>query len=554
MPTPAESSQITGRTAEAALHVLIIDECVDDRALDYLLDKRRPHAWEGDLWDYKRELPSTSGRGTNFEKLQAREQVAELVKDVVAFHNAYGGYVVAGIDQHADHPLVSCKNMDAGDFTIEKLNEQVQYYTKAGIVCRFRKVDLDAKDRIGLLLIPMRRAEAPVVRMARGAPERADGSAAFKKGDIFARVGDKSLPVHDNLQGLQFVCSLRRFNTVRAARRVENNLPVQDPNLIEFVGRTKYLLQLWSWLINPNAPVKVLTALGGTGKTAVAFEFCRQLLFDPPAWMQKIVWLTGKRQVFSHVMGKAIPVTRTDFTSVDDCLAALAIELGALEAEILDADRDELTEIVLDGLQQFPSLVAVDDVDSLELKDQADLFSTIQILAGRAFAKGSRFLLTSRLELGAGEKQLIPLGGFEKLEFAKYSKMIAGPAIILNNGVIDLMFKASLGSPIFCTSIIELVKLGSDINSAIKRWKGKDGEEVREFAFKRELTQLTESHELYLHYLYLERQRSLNYSKYLMLATVVLVLIWRNYESSIFLPVVVIQVRGRSWRFLSLSV
>jgi hypothetical protein len=99
----------------------------------------------------------------------------------------------------ADQPWVGCPNIEEGEFAIEKLNDQLQYYTRAPIAWRFRRIHLDGKHRIVLLLIPMRKPQAPVIRMAQDAPVRMDGSAAFKKGDIYARIGDKCVPVHDDL-------------------------------------------------------------------------------------------------------------------------------------------------------------------------------------------------------------------------------------------------------------------------------------------------------------------------------------------------------------------
>jgi hypothetical protein len=493
MITPQEKlAPLTGRAAETALHQLIVDECVDDRVLDYVLPSGRPHAWEGPLWDYKRDFPRTTGRGSDEEKAASQEAIAALIKDVVAFHNSYGGYLIGGIDQYGEQPLRGCKNITDNGFTVEKLNEQLRFYTRAIISCRFKKIE--QFKGVGLLLVPMRKALAPVAYMAHGAPRDTNGQSVFEKGVIYARVGDRSLPVDESSQGIQFLCSSRQFGLdAQQGQPLENNLPAQDSDLIEFVGRTKYLLRLWSWLIERNAPVKVLTALGGTGKTVVAHEFCSRVITDPPPWMKKLIWLTGKTEVFSQILGKFVSVTRTDFRSVDDFLAALAGQLGSLDHEVSGADRDELIDLVLASLDAFPSLVVVDDVDSLALADQADLFSTVQMVAGRAFAKGSRFLLTSRLDLGAGERQLIRLGGFEKSEFARYARLVAGDRMPLTEGVIDLLFKASLGSPLFCASIFKLVALGVDIGTALKRWKGCEGEEVREFAFKRELAQLTES-------------------------------------------------------------
>ena len=491
-----EVGTLTGRKAEVDLHRLILDECVDDAVLRFVLPEGKPHPWEGSLWDYKAKLPNTSGRRSSSEKTDTQDSIAELVRDVVAFHNSYGGYIIAGVDQYSDRPLIGCTNLDADGFTIEKLNEQVYSYTRTKIICKFRKIAIDPSKTWGLLLIPMRHASATVVRMARGAPQRANGNPPlFKKGDIVARIVDDCISVQSHLQGLQFVCSTRKLSAgTPEFPYIENNLPPKDPNLIRFVGRTDYLLKLWNWIIDRHTPVKVISALGGTGKTAIAYQFCLHLLSDPPAWMSKLVWLTAKKQAFSAVKGKYVDLTRIDFESVDGFLAALAGELGAMNEEVRAAeDRDELLDLVLQGLHTFPSLVVVDDIDTLR-EHQSDLFSTIQILAGRCFDRGNRFLLTSRLELGAGENQLIPLGGFEANEFTEYAKMVAGERNLqLDDGVISRLFKASLGSPVFCASIIRLVTLGADVNTAIKQWRGRQGERVRKFAFERELEQLTES-------------------------------------------------------------
>lgn len=484
---------ITGRKAEVELHRFVLDECLDGVVLNFILPGNKPLSWESSLWDYKRKLPNTSGRGSTEEKTAANAAIAELIKDVVAFHNSFGGYIISGVDQHAPAPIIGCDELDTAEFTLEKFNEQVSAYTRGKFACKFRKLTVAGKT-LGLLLVPMRGSNSPVVRMTKGAPER-QGKSAFRKGEILARIGDACLPVQNDLQGLQFVCSRRRLSSdVPEFPRIENNLPPKDPNLIRFVGRTEYFLKLWSWLTDRHTPLKVMTALGGTGKTAIAYEFCLHLLSDPPAWMSKLVWLTAKKQAFSAIQGNYVGVTRTDFESVDGFLRAIASELGVMDNEIAEADdNDELLDLVLDGLNHFPSLVVVDDIDTLKEK-QSDLFAMIQILSGRSFEKGSRFLVTSRLDLGAGESQLIPLGGFEENEFAEYARMVAGErGLKLDDGVVSRLFKASLGSPVFCASILRLVSLGADINMAIQQWKGKQGEQVRKFAFERELEQLTES-------------------------------------------------------------
>jgi len=485
----------TGRQAEAALHRLVLDCCVDDLVLQYLLPDGVPHGWESSLWDYKRELPSTSGRERGLDSAANAEGILELIKDVVAFHNAYGGYILSGVDQFGQSQLIGCSNLNSDGFTVEKLNEQLFAYTRRKISCRFRKVRLTDGIDGGLLLVPMRSTADPIVSFIKGAPDTPPRKPVFRKGDIYARIDDQCLPVHEDVQSIQFLCSSRSLDPIGSGVLLENTLPIQDPNLIRFVGRSGYLLSLWSWMTERHAPVKVLTALGGTGKTAIAYEFARQVIASPPAWMQKLIWLTAKKQAFSAVLGQWVPVTRTDFGTVEGFCAALARELGATEEELKQADdRESLLDLVLEGLQEFPALVVVDDVDSLAIEAQADLFSTIQIIAGRTFDRGSRFLLTSRLELGSGDPQRIPVKGFGEGEFSEFANMVAQErGLRLNDGELRRLHTASLGSPIFCASILRLVSLGAELNAAINQWRGKEGEMVRRFAFARELEQLSDS-------------------------------------------------------------
>lgn len=491
-----EDRPLTGLKAEQRLHSLVLNLSLDKEVLDYLLPGGRPHDYETSLWDYKRHLPNTSGRGDAEEQREAALAIAELAKDVVAFHNSYGGYIVAGIDQHAEEPIRGCENLNAVGFTVEKLNEQLKSYTKARIDCRFARVKVATAsgDReVGLLVVPMRDANASVVRMARGAPESKKKKMSFEKGAIFARIGDSCVPLSDNAQMLQFLCSARVLGA--PPRQLQHNLPPPDPNVIRFVGRGEYLFKLWNWLIDRHTAVKTLTALGGTGKTAIAQEFCRQFIEDAPGWANKLVWLSAKRRTFSAILGRYENATRTDFSTPIDFLQALAREMGAMDADLADAgdEQGELLDLVFDQLKGLPSLVVVDDIDTMPAEEQNNLFSVIQQLAGRLHDTGTRFLFTSRLELGA-DSQRIPVKGFDEREFTEYAKMVAKErSIALNDAVIKQMHRVSKGSPIFCSSIIRLSMLGIDIHQALRAWRGKDGEDVRRFAFEREMRDLSDS-------------------------------------------------------------
>ncbi|QUS38634.1 hypothetical protein RPMA_07140 [Tardiphaga alba] len=57
----------------------------------------------------------------------------------------------------------------------------------------------------------------------------------------------------------------------------------------------------------------------------------------------------------------------------------------------------------------------------------------------------------------------------------------------------DAIHNASKGSPIFIASILRLVSFGDDLEKVLANWTGRDGDEVRRFAFKREIDSLNYS-------------------------------------------------------------
>jgi len=106
--------------------------------------------------------------------------------------------------------------------------------------------------------------------------------------------------------------------------------------------------------------------------------------------------------------------------------------------------------------------------------------------------------MTARLDLGASPAQLIRVRGLEKREFAEYVAMMAAhlglPWTLGSGSKLMKKFHDTIdGSPIFATSILRLVHMGEHLDVALNKWKGADGEEVRKFAFKKELDGLSES-------------------------------------------------------------
>ena len=79
-----------------------------------LLPAGQPLFFEKAKWDYKESLPTASANPTPDESKAHGAKMAEIVKDVVAFFNSHGGYLVAGV---GDNPIREVANVRGIAFT-----------------------------------------------------------------------------------------------------------------------------------------------------------------------------------------------------------------------------------------------------------------------------------------------------------------------------------------------------------------------------------------------------------------------------------------------------
>jgi hypothetical protein len=489
------------------LATMIANGDVGTDVLNEVLPTGCAHPYEKSLWDYKIKLPFLPQlrKPTDEEKIAYAAEMAEVVKDVVAFYNSHGGYLVIGIDDKTREVLGFDETFDCGD-----LGKKIYAATKHEIDCHFKRHTLDLKGAsriVCLLLIPRRPDSKDAAQFRRDSPAAANGKQAYRAEQIYFRRGDSCIPAHAS-EDFTFLCSPERrtiIGLVDAPRysALENNLGPRDPGFIKFIGREAYLRELWRWLCDPFSPVKLLAGLGGVGKTTLVREFVEDIVASPPSGLQKVVWLSAKRQLYTASLGQYRPTSRVDFTDTPSLLRAILAELGTPSESVEpEASQQDLMEEVVSSLRILPSLVVIDDVDSLAPEQQQDVFHTTIRMIDQTLGSGcetrSRALLTARLDLGAAPSQLVRVRGLEREDFFDYVRMTAEshelPWTQKNSS--DQMrrfYEITDGSPTFAASIIRLVSLGQTLDSALSKWKGADGEEVRRFAFEKELTQLADS-------------------------------------------------------------
>lgn len=444
------------------------------------------------MWDYKVGF-------CNPKAVIAEESLllCELLHDIAALYNAFGGYlVIAFTDEQANHFRKLTNKDDFDKLTDRYLKTYVPtatYQTKANV---------DGVRANVLLIHVGKRTVGPPIAYKRNAAQDAQGRGSFKTEDIPFRYGTSTQIINQRHDLLVFAFGERKPDVGEIPtplNEIDNNLPPRDPNLIEFIGRREYLVTLWNWLADARNPVKVLTALGGAGKTAIAYEFCEQIVRARSEVFAKVIWLTAKSRTFAAILHSYVSTTRTDFTDIDSFLDAFLREIGCQDSDFVDFENlDDKLDLAKEMIRDIPILLVIDDLDSLDRDKQRELYSRIAQLFDQAMAaqRPSRVLFTSRLEPSAGPNRILTIQGFSSKEGLEYLKSMVSH---LNGGSSwgsqalawsDAIYTAAKGSPIFMASILRLLTFGEDLEAVLQHWSGKDGEEVRRFAFKREIDSL----------------------------------------------------------------
>ena len=151
----------------AGLRNLVDDLALTGEVVAALFPSGKPHQFESELWDYKKEIPLLPDSPDDSQRKLHKAELGSIIKDIVAFHNSYGGYIAFGVTDKGKNRLIGCD----GDFDCGDLNKRIQSYTAANIECLYKTVSLSQDGRtprVGLLLVPRRPAGATPVRIREG--------------------------------------------------------------------------------------------------------------------------------------------------------------------------------------------------------------------------------------------------------------------------------------------------------------------------------------------------------------------------------------------------
>ena len=469
---------------------------LDQRVVTALVVDNKFVSKECELWDYKREAGKDN------------ISLAETVLQIVSFYNTFGGYLLYGVEEINTDIEFACCGISKNNVNLQQLKQNVTNYTGEQIDISYKEFEYKINDidySLGIIHIPKRPEIKPPIFFGKDGPQKKNGNPVFKKDISYLRILDQCLPATKK-EDFQMLFGKREnpylwesrlsLGLVDKSITIEHNLPDRAFVCSKFFGRESEINELWRWLGDELSNTKMLAGEGGKGKTSIAYEFAEEICKNKPSRIEKVIWLTAKTQQFVAEFDTYVNVPHTDFYDLESLLKAICTELAILDSEMEGASIPLLKKYVKKGLETLPSLVIVDNVDSIDENQQKLIFETAMQFPG----SGTRFLLTTRTNKIFSGNQCITIGGLDKDNYYKFVMDITSrfKCAQLSANQIDDIRKVTDGSPLFTESLLRLQKTGMPLKQAIKEWKGKEGSEVRKAALQVEINHLTSDSKMVL--------------------------------------------------------
>ncbi|HSI44057.1 MAG TPA: RNA-binding domain-containing protein [Methylotenera sp.] len=446
-----------------------------------LIDKEDKSLRECEVLDFKREIPST-----DFD-------YAKLYKDILAFHNSYGGFIIMGINETKKDREFEIVGIEDLKLDYAKIRDNLKKYTEQEIRFVIHDYDFNNKKIETIWISKRMSGEKPVVFVKNG-PEDEDKKCIFKKSEITFRKSDCNVTAiqpddYDFLYSQRMAPTLSKTNEVLVfTDPLENNLPDRSIVCSKFIGRNSDVSQLWNWLSDDFSRVKLIAGEGGLGKTSLAYHFAELVSSRHVKPFDKVIWLSAKQKQFVPQRDNYLDSLQVDYADANSLFQSICLELGCNQEDFLDLDTRELSKLAMQVCDMIPSFIVIDDVDSLIPDEQRRVLEF-----GLMARSKSKILLTTRVNFTYSEDTFIKLNGFPINEYHDYVTVMRNKYHLapLPEQKIKSLHDTTSGSPLFTDSLLRLELRGNNIDQAINAWREQKGQEVRKAALQREINQLS---------------------------------------------------------------
>ncbi len=267
---------------------------------------------------------------------------------------------------------------------------------------------------------------------------------------------------------------------------LESQLPQREAIVIDFIGRKKEKKDLWEWFKDPVSRRWALSGEGGKGKSALAYNFALEVKFEAPQPFQTVFWLTAKKVRF---LEGSVIATEPDFSDLDSVLSRILTFYGWVDEVAYPTESKR--KKVLELLDEFPALIVVDDVDSLESENE----DAIEFFSLHLPETKSKVLFTSRRIIFGMGGTTTHVKGFDAHEAAEFilsrCQSMELDSRAFDQKTIQRVLSVTEGSPLYIEELLRFTPTVSSVSEAIKLWESRKGNAARQYALGRECDLLT---------------------------------------------------------------
>ena len=252
---------------------------------------------------------------------------------------------------------------------------------------------------------------------------------------------------------------------------VHHNLPLAEFDDTGFLGRDQDRRQVLT-LLRSHYPVVTIVGEGGVGKTALALRCLYDLLDESSPPYDAFVWTSLKTSALT-VFGL------TDLAgaigNTIGLLGDIARHFGPTNA---DADEQDLTDEIIEFLEAYRVLLAIDNLETISGRQIRGLLSRVP--------RDSKILITSRVGLGEFETRyaLDPLDQPTASALMRQFARVMGQTVIASadNRIVNGYCTKLFNNPLLIKWFVSGVAQGGDPNSLLNK-KGNKFSDALSFCF-----------------------------------------------------------------------
>lgn len=263
---------------------------------------------------------------------------------------------------------------------------------------------------------------------------------------------------------------------------LEDRLPPRESIVIDFIGRGSELSELQKWFSDPVSRRWALSGEGGKGKSAIAYKFAVEIKMSAPQPYQTVLWLSAKKRRFQE--GAILSIETPDFSDLDSALSCILSHYGWVEEALQPIESKR--KLALDLLRQFPALLVVDDIDSVDTENE----NVIEFFSLQITETLSKVLFTSRRTIFGMGPTTTHVSGFDALDAEKFilsrCQIMELDQAMFDKNIIPRIVRMTEGSPLYIEDLVRLSATVRSVKEAIKLWEQRGGYEARKYALGRE--------------------------------------------------------------------